>query len=156
MALKISTKAPDFTLASTAGNTFTLSKLEGSPCILYFYPKDFTAVCTKEACEFRDQFEVFKEVNIPVVGISRDAIKTHMKFKSAHQLPFELLSDPSGEVAKKYDALIPIVGLTKRITYLLNKDHVITAVYNNLFNFENHVKKMVEKITKDQNTNKMV
>ncbi len=146
MALKISSKAPDFTLPSTSGQSFTLNKIIGRPCILYFYPKDFTAVCTKEACDFRDQFEVFKALDIPVFGISRDSIKTHHKFKAAHRLPFELLSDAQGAVAKKYDALIPIVGLTKRVTYLLDENHIIHAVYGNLLASDKHVKAMVKSV----------
>lgn len=150
MALKLNTQAPDFSLPSTKGQKFRLSELKGSPCIIYFYPKDFTPGCTKEACEFRDQFAIFKELNIPVYGISRDTIATHKLFREKHQLPFELLADVSGEVAKKYDALIPLVGLTQRITYLLDKNHRIAAAYNSLFNFKKHIKIMVAKVQEEK------
>ena len=146
MPLKIATLAPDFTLPSTDGTDFTLHDHLGKPCVIYFYPKDFTPGCTKEACEFRDQFAEFRGLEIPVYGISRDSIHTHLKFKEKHQLPFDLLADLNGEVAAKYKALIPIVGITKRITYLLNKDHKIAAVYDSLFNFNNHISTMVQKI----------
>ena len=146
MPLKTLTQAPDFTLPSTDGTNFTLNDHLGRPCILYFYPKDFTPGCTKEACEFKDQFAEFRNLDIPVYGISRDTIATHLKFKERHQLPFELLADVSGRVAGDYKALIPIVGLTKRITYLLDKDHKITAVYDSLFNADKHVAKMVQSI----------
>lgn len=146
MSLKTYTQAPDFTLPSTDGTRFTLSDHVGTPCILYFYPKDFTPGCTKEACEFRDQFAEFRNLDIPVYGISRDTIATHLKFKEKHQLPFELLADVSGSVASDYKALIPIVGLTKRITYLLDKDHKIAAVYDSLFNADKHVFEMLERV----------
>ena len=146
MALKVSAKAPDFTLPSTNGTNFTLNDHLGKPCILYFYPKDFTPGCTKEACEFRDQFAAFRDVDIPVYGISRDSIATHLKFKKTHKLPFDLLSDGNGRVAAKYKALIPIVGITKRITYLLDENHKIAAVYDSLFNANQHVSNMVGNI----------
>lgn len=145
MPLKIATQAPDFTLPSTDGTNFTLSDHVGKPCILYFYPKDFTPGCTKEACEFRDQFAEFRDLDIPVYGISRDTVNTHLKFKAQHGLPFNLLADVDGRVASKYKALIPIVGLTRRTTYLLNKNHKIAAIYDSLFNFNKHVSEMVAK-----------
>ena len=146
MPLKTFTQAPEFTLPSTDGANFTLSDHLGKPCILYFYPKDFTPGCTKEACEFRDQFAAFRNVDIPVYGISQDTVETHLKFREKHHLPFELLADVDGQVARKYKALIPIVGLTKRITYLLDENHKIAAVYDSLFNSNKHVSEMVRHI----------
>lgn len=146
MPLKIATQAPDFTLPSTDGANFTLHEHLGRPCILYFYPKDFTPGCTKEACEFRDQFAAFRAIDIPVYGISRDSVATHLKFKEKHQLPFDLLADLDGQVAAKYKAQIPIVGFTKRITYLLDEHHKIAAVYDSLFNANQHVHEMVGNI----------
>jgi thioredoxin-dependent peroxiredoxin len=82
MALKIGQKAPDFTLPCTSGEKFILSiHAAEKPCVIYFYPKDFTKVCTAEACDFRDQFSAFRDLDVPVVGISRDTITTHLKFK---------------------------------------------------------------------------
>lgn len=140
-------KAPDFGLLSTSGNNFSLSRDEANkPCIIYFYPKDFTSVCTKEACEFRDTFSQFRDLQIDIVGISRDDIATHLAFKKAHSLPFDLLSDTEGKVAKAYGATIPFVKLIRRITYLLDKEHRIAAVYENMFNAESHIKTMVAKL----------
>jgi peroxiredoxin Q/BCP len=145
MALKKGQKAPDFTLPSTSGENFTLSKNAcGKPCVIYFYPKDFTKVCTAEACDFRDQFEAFRELDIPVVGISRDNITTHRKFKNEHKLPFELLSDASGKVCKSYDALIPIVNMPKRVTYFIDGNQVIQGVYSDMFESKKHVDEMVK------------
>jgi peroxiredoxin Q/BCP len=149
MALKINNPAPDFKLPATNGQTISLSQdLYGKPCVIYFYPKDFTPGCTKEACEFRDQFATFRNLEVDVLGISRDDVATHIKFKETHQLPFELLSDVTGAVCKAYDALIPIVGIPKRISYLLDASHKIVAVYQNFFGAEEHIRAMLEKLKK--------
>lgn len=147
MALKINTQAPDFTLPSTSGSDFTLSEnMKGKPGIIYFYPKDFTPGCTQEACDFRDNIAYFKQFDIDVVGISRDTIETHQRFKKEHDLPFELLADKTGDVCKKYEALLPIVRVPKRVTYLLDKDHKIVATFDNLFGAKKHIQEMISKV----------
>ncbi|UZR94337.1 peroxiredoxin [Chondrinema litorale] len=147
MALANQTKAPDFTLPSTSGEDFSLyNDMSGKPCIIYFYPKDFTRGCTKEACSFRDTHEEFKGLDIEIFGISKDSIETHLKFKKEYQLPFDLLSDKSGDVCKKYKALIPVIGIPKRITYLLDKDHKIVASFDNMFDFNGHIKEMIKQV----------
>ncbi len=147
MALNIGEKAPDFNLPATNGTTIGLNKdLKGEACILYFYPKDFTPGCTKEACSFRDNFEAFRSLDIQVFGISTDGVATHKKFIDKYQLPFILLSDVSGRVSKSYKAMIPVIGLPKRITYLLDKQHQIAAVYQDMFGAEKHIKEMVRAV----------
>lgn len=147
MALKENTAAPEFSLPSTGGGTFTLSKeAAGKPVIIYFYPKDFTSGCTKEACEFRDTFEYFRDLDIDIYGISRDDIPTHHAFRKAHNLPFELLADEDGKVADLYDASIPLIRFTKRVTYLLDAEHRIAGVYQNLFGSRKHIKEMIDKV----------
>lgn len=147
MALSLGAYAPDFTLPSTSAKKISLSKdLAGKAVILYFYPKDFTGVCTAEACEFRDQFGAFRELDVPVFGISRDDIATHEKFKKAHRLPFELLSDESGKVCKAYDALIPLIKMPKRVTYLLDQDHKIAGVFSDMFESKGHIESMLQKL----------
>ena len=147
MALTLNQPAPDFELPSTSGANFRLSKEgKGKPLILYFYPKDFTPGCTKEACSFRDQFDIFRDLDITVVGVSTDPMKVHKRFKKTHGLPFELLSDTKKVVCKKYDALLPFIGVPRRITYLLDAKHKIAAVYQDLFGAEKHIKKMITEI----------
>lgn len=147
MSLKINQAAPDFTLPSTSGQSITLSKdLKDTVCILYFYPKDFTGGCTAEACGFRDNMEEFNNVDLTILGISRDNISSHLKFKRAYGLPFELLSDLDGEVCKAYEALIPLFRTPKRITYLLGRDHTVKAFHQGTFGAEKHIQKMISSI----------
>ena len=147
MALEIGSKAPDFTLPGTSGLNLNLSRdMEGKALILFFYPKDFTRGCTAEACEFRDNFSEFRDLDVPVFGISRDDIKTHERFKKEYKFPFELLSDDSGKVCKAYDALIPLIKMPKRVTYLLDSEHRIAAVYSDMFEFKGHIKTMLKKL----------
>lgn len=144
MALKVNSKAPDFELMSTSGKRIKLS--ENLPCIIYFYPKDFTPGCTEEACSFRDQHSFFKGLKINVFGISKDSIDSHLRFKEKHQLPFNLLSDLKGTVCKAYQALIPIVNMPKRVTYLIDENQKILATYSDLLGASKHIEKMINEL----------
>lgn len=97
-------KAPDFTLKDTNGNTVQLSKLKGKKVVLYFYPRDDTPGCTTEACEFRDNLARVKKKGALVFGISKDDEKSHQKFTEKYQLNFPLLADPEHKVIEKYGA----------------------------------------------------
>jgi peroxiredoxin Q/BCP len=94
--------APDFTLESDDGSTVRLSELHGKPVVLYFYPKDDTPGCTKQACGFRDAYEEYEQRGVVVLGVSPDDVESHRKFKSKYELPFTLLADPEHEVADLY------------------------------------------------------
>lgn len=147
MALNLLAKAPDFVLPSTSGNDFQLSvDAGGRPLILYFYPRDFTPGCTREACSFRDHFDAFRDLEIDVVGVSADPLKKHHEFIKRFELPFELLSDTSGKVSRLYKARMPVLNIPKRITYLIDSQHKIAAVYDNLFGAENHIKRMIKEV----------
>ncbi len=147
MGLKVGDKAPDFTLTSTSGKEFNLYKdQKDKPTILFFYPRDFTPGCTKEACSFRDYFEEFREVEMDVLGISTDSIESHLKFKKRHNLPFELLSDEEGRVAKLYGAKVQFLNITRRITFILDEDQKISYIFNNMFAANEHVKKALMNI----------
>jgi thioredoxin-dependent peroxiredoxin len=147
MTLQRGDKAPDFSLQSTSGKKFSFHKeMRGNYCILFFYPKNFTGGCTAEVCEFRDNFSEFSNLDIPVFGISQDTIKSHLEFKAKYKLPFDLLSDPSGKVAEKYNALMPIIRFPKRITYLIDKDLNIAWIYQNMFRASDHIKAMLQKV----------
>lgn len=94
--------APDFCAEDQFGTEFTLSKLQGQTVLLFFYPKDNTPGCTKEACAFRDQFSEFKKQGILVFGVSPDSVKSHEKFSSKFELPFSLLADVNKEIVQAY------------------------------------------------------
>ena len=97
------TKAPDFTLQDQTGSTLSLSDFLGKPVILYFYPKDNTPGCTRQACAFAAAYEDFKKDDIVVIGISKDSVASHVKFAEKHSLPFILLSDPELIAIQAYD-----------------------------------------------------
>ena len=106
MSVNVGDKAPDFTLATDGGGSVTLSKLQGKPVVIYFYPKDDTTGCTAEACGFRDNFPDYGKTGATVIGISKDSVKSHDKFKAKYQLPFTLGSDADGKVVESYGVWI--------------------------------------------------
>lgn len=146
MALKIGSKAPDFMLLSDKGQRWNFYDQVEKSCIIYFYPKDFTPGCTAEACSFRDKYGHFQDMEIPVIGISRDSVQSHMAFKKEHRLPFTLLADPNGSVAELYDAAIPFIPMTRRISYFISEDKFIISTYTNFFRAEAHIKEMLRAI----------
>ena len=101
--LPIGTKAPDFTLKDKDGNEVSLSDFAGKKVVLYFYPKDSTPGCTKQACSYRDNFGQFREKGVVVIGISKDSIKAPTNFAAKNDLPFLLLSDPELQAIQAYD-----------------------------------------------------
>jgi len=116
-------KAPPFTLPSTEGINLSLSDYDGQKVLLVFYPGDDTPVCTKQLCSYASGFEEFLDRNIQIIGINKDSIDSHKKFKAKHNLPFPLLSDAKGEVCELYGAN-GLLG-TKRATYLINEQGVV-------------------------------
>jgi len=102
MALKAGDKAPSFNLKNQHDKTVSLSDLKGKPVVLYFYPKDDTSGCTKEACNFRDEFPKFKKSKAEIIGVSADSVESHKKFAEKYKLPFNLLSDENKELIEKY------------------------------------------------------
>lgn len=104
MALEIGDKAPDFKLKSDSGETVKLSSFKGKKVVLYFYPADDTPGCTKQACDFRDNFSALQGADAVVLGVSPDSVESHVKFKKKYDLNFPLLSDPDHKVAETYGA----------------------------------------------------
>ena len=103
--LKEGDKAPSFNMPTNKGENVSLSKLKGQKIVLYFYPRDDTPGCTKEACGFRDDLSKYKRAGAVVIGVSRDSIESHEKFVKKFNLNFTLASDKDGDVCEKYDAL---------------------------------------------------
>lgn len=136
MTLNIGDQAPDFTLPTDMENTsITLSKLRGKKVVLYFYPKDNTPGCTKEACDFRDNFNLFKQQGIEVLGISKDSAKAHTKFKEKYTLPFTLLVDANADVCEAYGVVNKksLFGKTflgiQRSTFLIDEKGIIIGIW---------------------------
>ena len=102
MMLEVGMKAPEFTLSDKNGNTVNLSDFSGKKVILYFYPKDNTPGCTRQACAFAAVYEGFKAKDVVVIGISKDSVASHLKFAQKHDLPFVLLSDPELQAIQAY------------------------------------------------------
>jgi peroxiredoxin Q/BCP len=143
-------KAPEFSLSDQFGNNHTLVDYMGQWVVLYFYPKDMTPGCTTEACNFRDGFSSFRNLNTIILGISKDSVKRHATFAEKYQLPFPLLSDIDGDVCDKYDVWKEksLYGKTYmgivRSTYLINPQGEIARVY-----FKVNVKEHVSEILND-------
>jgi peroxiredoxin Q/BCP len=128
--LKVRDKSPEFSLMDERGRLVSLRDYLGKKVvILYFYPKDFTPGCTAEACSFRDDYKVFEERGAVVVGVSLDSVESHMKFSEKYNLPFLLLSDSRKEVAKAYGVLGTGGFLAKRVTFVIDKEGKIAAVF---------------------------
>ena len=125
--LDIKTPAPNFKLLDQNGKEHTLAYHRGSYVLIYFYPKDDTPDCTKEACTIRDMYKDFESNGVKVFGISADSVESHKKFAEKYQLPFTLLSDPKKEVIKAYGADGAIFN--KRISYLVGLNGMIEKVY---------------------------
>jgi len=136
--IQIGIQVPDFTLPDQAGKNHTLSSYKGKWIVLYFYPKDNTPGCTKEACSFRDQSTLYKKNNIVVLGISKDSEASHKNFSTKFQLTFPILSDPTHTVIEQFDAWKPkkfmgkeFLG-TMRITVLIDPSQVIRKIYTHV------------------------
>ena len=134
MLLEAGTKAPDFTLEDKDGNTVRLSDFRGKKVVLYFYPKDNTPGCTRQACAFAAAYEGFRERNVAVIGISKDSTASHRKFAEKYDLPFILLSDPGLQAIQAYGVwqekkLYGKVSMgVVRTTYIIGEDGLIENV----------------------------
>jgi len=150
MEIKEGVKAPDFTLPSQDGSMVSLSQFLGKETIvLFFYPKDESYGCTKEACSFRDNYEVFKEAGAEVIGISADDQASHKSFASHHKLPFILLSDKDRKVAALYDIGKTMGLLPGRVTFVVDKQGMIKRIFSSQFNFDKHISEAL-KVIKNQ------
>ena len=127
--LRPGTPAPQFTATLDDGSTFDLASYRGAKnVVLYFYPKDFTAGCTKEACAFRDDYSEITRHNAVLVGVSSDDEASHGAFREKHRLPFPLIADPGREIIGLYDAR-GLLGMTARVTYVVDTAGIVRAAF---------------------------
>ncbi|MEM9567365.1 MAG: peroxiredoxin, partial [Cyanobacteria bacterium P01_E01_bin.34] len=130
MALSVGSTAPAFTVKDTNGNTVSLSDFSGKTVVLYFYPKDDTPGCTKEACSFRDRYDIYQNKDVVVLGVSLDDSESHQAFTDKYNLPFPLLADTEGALTQAYD--VDGGGYAKRVTYVIDSDGQIAKVYDSV------------------------
>ena len=144
-------KAPGFKAPTDGGGTADLTKLKGKNVVLYFYPKDDTPGCTKEACGFRDNLPAFEKVDAVVLGVSRDTVKKHDKFKNKYDLPFTLVADEDGEITEAYGTWVEksMYGRTymgiERATFLIDKKGVVRQVWRKV-KVKGHVEEVLDAV----------
>ena len=134
---------PDATLVGPDGPTKLRDRI-GKPMVVYFYPKDETYGCTKEACSFRDQYEDFVAAGAEVIGVSRDDAASHAKFREHHKLPFTLLSDPGGSVAASWGVRNVLGIIPGRVTFVFDKQGVVRHRFDSNLRFGKHVDEALE------------
>ena len=135
MSVEVGDKAPDFNLPSDGGGKISLKALRGKKIVLYFYPKDDTPGCTTEACAFRDALPDFSKVKATIIGVSKDDVKSHDRFKKKYDLPFPLLSDEDGKLVKAFGVWVEksmygrkYMGID-RSTFLIDEKGIVRGVW---------------------------
>ncbi len=143
--LRQGTTAPDFQAELDSGQPFRLSDHKGKKnVVLYFYPRDFTPGCTREACTFRDNYSEVEQYDAVIVGVSTDSADSHQRFREKYDLPFPLITDPEKRLVKQYDA-DGLLGLTTaRITYVIDKEGVIRGALRHDFSIGRHLPEVLD------------
>ncbi|MGA2450055.1 MAG: peroxiredoxin [Polyangiaceae bacterium] len=129
--LTVGSSAPDVQGTAADGKASTLSSVRGHVAVVYFYPKDETPGCTKEACAFRDWFAKYEARQVTIFGVSRDSARRHEEFRAKHNLPFPLVADEDGALARAY-GVPSVLGMSSRVTFLVGKDGKIMRVWPNV------------------------
>lgn len=150
MGIQKGDKCPSFSLKDQHGENVNIDDLIGKEnLVIYFYPKDDSPGCTKQACSFRDSFEDFKVAGARVIGISSDDEKSHKKFAEKHDLPFTLLADSQKQVRKQFGVPTNLLGfIPGRVTYIIDKKGVVQGVFNSQLNFDKHVSEALKVLEK--------
>ena len=148
--LEVGTKAPDFTLLDQNGNTVSLSDYKGKKVVLYFYPRDNTPGCTKQACGFAENYPQFIEKGAVVLGVSKDTVASHKKFEEKYQLPFTLISDPELVAIQAYDVWKEknmygkkVMGVV-RTTYLIDEEGMVVKAFGKVKAVDNPIQMLNE------------
>lgn len=156
MVLEIGTNAPGFTAVNDSGEKVSLSDFKGRWVVLYFYPKDDTLGCTKEACDFRDNMQSLTEHDAVVIGVSPDSVKSHTKFKDKFDLNFQLIADEEKKILNDYGVMgeksmfgKKYIGVI-RSTYIIDPDGIIREIYSKV-RVPRHVKTVIKKLNELKN-----
>ena len=138
--LSVGDRAPDFSLKNQDGQTISLADFRGKkPIVVYFYPKDDTAGCTRESCSFRDQYTAFTDAGVEVIGISSDSEASHRAFADKYRLPFSLLTDHGGKVRSAYGVPATLGLVPGRVTYVIDREGIVRHAFNSQTRAEEHV-----------------
>jgi len=144
-SISLGDAAPDFTLPDQEHQLFHLADHIGqSEIVLYFYPRDFTQGCTKEACAFRDQYESFADRGAKVIGVSGDTVASHNYFASRYKLPFTLLADIDGAVRNLYGVHKVLGLLAGRVTFVIDRGGIVRHMFNSQANIDGHITKALQ------------
>lgn len=127
--LQVGASAPDFTARDASDQPVKLSSAKGKLAVVYFYPKDETPGCTKQACALRDAFAEYEKNGVTIFGVSRDSEESHRKFRESHQLPFPLAADESGAVQESYGVPSKLPGMAARVSFLVDRQGKIAKVW---------------------------
>ena len=140
MSIAVGDKAPDFKLRDQNGRSVSLADYRGQKAVvLYFYPKDETPGCTKEACSFRDSYEDFVKAGAEVIGVSGDSVGKHQAFAEHHRLPFTLLADEGNALRKAYGVPATLWILPGRVTYVIDRQGVVQHVFDSQLQATKHI-----------------
>jgi peroxiredoxin Q/BCP len=154
LAVKVGDKAPDFTLPSQMGDNVTLSEFFGKKnIVLYFYPKDESPGCTREACSFRDSYEELTNLAAEVIGVSGQSVESHKSFATHYGLPFILLSDKDNKVRELYGVPSTMGIIPGRVTYIIDKQGIVRHIFSSQIQAERHVeeaKRTLMELEKEQ------
>lgn len=147
--ISIGDSVPSFNLKNQFGESVDMRQYIGkTKMVIYFYPKDDTPGCTKEACSFRDHFEAFREKGIEVFGISADSVSSHLNFAEKHRLSFTLLSDENNEVRKMFGVPSDLLGLLPgRVTYIVDGSGKVIHIFNSQFKVDKHITEALQKLS---------
>lgn len=150
--LKIGQPAPDFSTTASNGKTVKLSELRGKRVVMFFFPKAFTTGCTIETRLFRDHYSEIAALGAEVVGVSMDSAEKQCEFANKEGVSFPMIGDPSRAIGKNYDVLWPILGVARRITYVIGPDGRVEAVFDHELRVKQHLEDVRAHLEKQQRT----
>lgn len=144
--IQIGDTVPTFSLLDQNGKMIKIDSTLGKSMIIYFYPKDDTPGCTKEACKFRDEYENFTDLGAMVIGISADSVESHKNFEEKYKLPFTLLADTENNVRKLFGVPNNLFVIPGRVTYVVNNQGIVVHVFNSQLGAEKHISESLKKL----------
>ena len=145
--LQVGDAAPQFTVTASDGRSVSLAEFRGKQAVVvFFYPRDNTSVCTKEACAFRDAYEDFTQAGAVVIGVSSDSDASHQAFAESHRLPYILVADVDGALRRLFGVPNTLLILPGRVTYVIDRDGIVRHVFNAMFQGKQHVEEALKTV----------